>query len=150
MLNVGSMKMLLRPWYHRAFRLQLRTRLWLADHWTNNTDGASPPLPPALLRYRVSESLDTDSFLAVGKACAEHIATQLTLMHKNLTSDDRVLDFGCGCGRTLRWLMNDFPKTHFSGADVDADAIQWCTDNLHNAQFALIEPTPPYHSVSAF
>lgn len=138
----GNIKNLLRPWYHRMFRLHLRTRLWLAD-CSRSTVETSPPLPPALLRYRVSESLAGDNFLTVGRACANHIETQLRTMGATLTNGARVLDFGCGCGRTLRWLTNDFPETMFYGVDVDADAIHWCENNLPSARFGLSTPKPP-------
>jgi SAM-dependent methyltransferase len=56
---------------------------------------------------------------------------------------ERVLDFGCGCGRTLRWLMESYPATHFYGADVDADAVEWCARNLRNGVFVNSRPEPP-------
>lgn len=136
------LKTLLRPVYHGAFRTQLQARLWLADHLFEN---AAPgfALPPALLRYRVSESLSAERFLRVGEASARHIDEQLRAMGSSLADVERVLDFGCGCGRTLRWLMKAYPETRFFGVDVDADAIAWCARNFHNGEFATNRPEPP-------
>ena len=64
-------------------------------------------------------------------------------MGTSLAEVERVLDFGCGCGRTLRWLMKSHPATHFVGADVDADAIDWCVRNLHSGEFVNSRPEPP-------
>lgn len=48
------------------------------------------------------------------------------------------LDFGCGCGRLARQIMQqlDQPKTYV-GVDLNLPAIEWCQRNLypHNPQF---------------
>lgn len=136
-------KTLLRPVYHRAFRIQLRARLWLDDHLAGKMPQAGLPLPPALLRYRVSESLSTEMFLRVGRGCALHIDQQVRAMGASLCDAGRVLDFGCGCGRTLRWLTETCPGTNFYGADVDADMIAWCRENLKGSTFVRNTPAPP-------
>lgn len=52
-----------------------------------------------------------------------------------------MLDFGCGCGRTLRWFNGSEPHLH--GTDIDAEAIGWCQKNLHFADFEMNEGLPP-------
>src|ERR1700728_4034601 len=94
----------LRRLYHSAFRAHLRIRFWLDDHFGSNDQTEGAPLPPALLRYRVSESLSAADFFHVGKACAWHIEQELQESGVSFTSVNRALDFGCGCGSTLRWL----------------------------------------------
>jgi SAM-dependent methyltransferase len=43
----------------------------------------------------------------------------------------RVLDFGCGCGRVARQMMQQFPRPeHYEGIDLHAGMIQWCSQNL--------------------
>jgi SAM-dependent methyltransferase len=42
----------------------------------------------------------------------------------------RVLDFGCGSGRTLRHFLPEAEEGEFWGADVDGDSIAWINDNL--------------------
>ena len=124
-VEVRFLKTLFRPLYHRAFRSQLRLRLWLADHLPEkNLPQTGPPLPPALLRYRVRESLSAEMFLRVGNGYARHIDEQVRTMGTTFADVERVLDFGCGCGRTLRWLMESYPATHFYGVDVNMDAIE--------------------------
>jgi len=39
--------------------------------------------------------------------------------------------------------MESYPATHFFGADVDADAIEWCVQNLYNGKFVNSRPEPP-------
>lgn len=64
-------------------------------------------------------------------------------MGTDLARLERVLDFGCGCGRTLRWLADRYPKTRFHGVDVDADAIEWCDLNIKGSVFIHTTPEPP-------
>src|SRR5262249_26040692 len=91
----------------------------------------------------VSELLSLEIFLNVGKASAGHVEEQVRNMGASLADARRVLDFGCGCGRTLRWLIESYPETRFYGADVDADAIGWCVQNLTNADFVTSDAQPP-------
>jgi SAM-dependent methyltransferase len=43
----------------------------------------------------------------------------------------RVLDFGCGCGRIARLLMQQIPRPErYEGIDLHAGMIQWCSENL--------------------
>ncbi len=101
------------------------------------------PLPPALLRYRVSELLGRQVFLTIGEGCARLIEEHSRSVGVDLARCRRILDFGCGCGRTLRWLLHAFPDVEFYGADVDQEAIDWCSQNLPSARFVRNGPLPP-------
>lgn len=131
-----------RAIYHRLFRIQLRLRCWFAD-LTPPRDANGSPLPPALLRYRVSESLDPAEFLRIGHGCARLIEEHSLPIGVPLEGARRVLDFGCGCGRTLRWMLANFPGVEFHGADVDPHAIRWCQQHLPAAHCIPSSPEPP-------
>jgi SAM-dependent methyltransferase len=62
---------------------------------------------------------------------------------RDLSDFSSVLDFGCGCGRTLRHFYRRSSSTHFYGVDIDSRAIDWCTSHLAFAQFAVTSPKPP-------
>jgi SAM-dependent methyltransferase len=49
----------------------------------------------------------------------------------------RVLDFGCGAGRTLRHFLEEAERGEFWGADIDGRSIEWLQRNL----------CPPLHAV---
>ena len=41
-----------------------------------------------------------------------------------------ILDFGCGSGRTLRWITRLAPEARLFGTDIDAEAIAWIAAHL--------------------
>lgn len=42
-----------------------------------------------------------------------------------------VLDFGCGCGRIARQLIQQRPRPHrYAGVDLHPGMIRWCSENL--------------------
>ena len=106
----------------------------------------SVPIPPEDLRYRVhgSASGDTvEAYQRMGRLCAEDIVKTLASAGKKLADFKNILDFGVGCGRTLRWLAPLAPAAHFYGSDIDHEAIDWCRTNLDFASFSTNAPLPP-------
>lgn len=109
----------------------------------DRANGKWDHLPPAELRYRVSSSLDAENFVAIGKTCANDIQSALQRVGHDVATFKRILDFGCGCGRTLVHLKNLALEAQFDGADIDANAIQWCRQYLNFARFSLSKESPP-------
>lgn len=105
-------------------------------------------VPPAALRYRVHGSIDMDRFLRAGKRTSRAIRTALKGIGKDFGSFREVLDFGCGCGRTLLWLKDKPPSTNLYGTDIDAEAISWCKDNIKYAEFDINGALPPLRYAS--
>lgn len=99
------------------------------------------PLPPALLRVRVVGSGDPGVFLRKGAAHSNLIASAVAAAHAPIEGAQRILDFGCGCGRILRY-WRDLPGEVY-GSDHDAGLIRWCEANLTFAHFAVNGLTPP-------
>lgn len=119
---------------------------WLLFRYIGAKDrlnGKSVHLPSPELRYRVGASPIAEEFLAVGKTCANDIQSALEKVGRQLSSFDRILDFGCGCGRTLMHLDSLAPDAQIHGADIDANAIEWCRENLNFAEFKLSKELPP-------
>jgi ubiquinone/menaquinone biosynthesis C-methylase UbiE len=104
---------------------------------------AETNLPPAELRYRVGGSPLAEEFVTIGKTCADDIKAALQKVGLETESFKRILDFGCGCGRTLVHMKTLAPNAHFEGTDIDTKAISWCKDNLKFANFSLSKETPP-------
>jgi SAM-dependent methyltransferase len=61
-----------------------------------------------------------------------------------LDSFHSILDFGCGCGRVLRFFpANRPPSSRTHGTDIDAEAIEWCTKNIPGVDWRANPFTPP-------
>lgn len=131
----------LRPLYYPLFRLQLRARCWLEDIGEANA-ASTHPIPPALLRFRVSEEISRRQFLLVGESCARIVQESAYSAGVPLSGSRRVLDFGCGCGRVLSWLIRECPDVEFHGADTDREAIAWCKSHMRPS-FVANSPEPP-------
>jgi 2-polyprenyl-3-methyl-5-hydroxy-6-metoxy-1,4-benzoquinol methylase len=54
---------------------------------------------------------------------------------------ESILDWGCGCGRLTRHFAG--LKGRIVGADIDADNVKWCADNLPFGAFQAIPLNPP-------
>jgi cyclopropane fatty-acyl-phospholipid synthase-like methyltransferase len=96
-----------------------------------------------MLRFRVGECNEIGVFQAVGEQTAKKIQNALSDAGYSLEDFQSVLDFGCGCGRTLVWLCKSFPGIKWHGTDVDAEAIKWCCENIAGGTFAINGEVPP-------
>ncbi len=101
------------------------------------------PFPPPRLRHRVNGDPSLSSFASQGKRISNNLIRLFERAGRQTTDFQSLLDFGCGCGRTLRYLHEALPKTRLSGAEVDPDAVKWCRGNLPDMTFALNQAAPP-------
>jgi SAM-dependent methyltransferase len=92
----------------------------------------SLPYPPLALANRVC-CLEGwgDPFVAYDALGAQAKRALLELLGESWSfQGKRVLDFGCGAGRTLRHFMSEAETAEFWGADIDAGSIAWLKANL--------------------
>lgn len=130
----------------KAVQRNKRLYRWLLFRHVDAKDranGVATNLPPAELRYRVSSSPDAQNFITIGKKCAHDIEAAVRRVGYELAEFERILDFGCGCGRTLVHLKELAPRARFDGTDIDAAAIDWCKENLRFATFKVGQASPP-------
>jgi ubiquinone/menaquinone biosynthesis C-methylase UbiE len=62
---------------------------------------------------------------------------------KRWSEIEKVLDWGCGCGRVTQHLMRSLGNEKVYGVDIDSDNINWCLANLPSLNFARCDLTPP-------
>jgi len=55
----------------------------------------------------------------------------------------RILDFGCGWGRTIRFFFKDTDCQNLFGADVDTEMIEFCRREMHCGSYSVVSPEPP-------
>jgi 2-polyprenyl-3-methyl-5-hydroxy-6-metoxy-1,4-benzoquinol methylase len=60
-----------------------------------------------------------------------------------IAADSRILDFGCGWGRILRFFLKDVPAENLCGVDVDPEMIRICRETVGHARFEAVDPGPP-------
>jgi ubiquinone/menaquinone biosynthesis C-methylase UbiE len=128
--------------YHPLYRVGLRLQFLWHDLAEKNK-GHARPLPPTRLRFRVGENVDAENFLETGKRSAAALREVFAKIGFELAAGKRVLDLGCGCGRTLTWLADEFPQVRWEGTDVDAEAIAWVCQNLPGVTASVNDPLPP-------
>lgn len=100
------------------------------------------PTPPARLTQCVVNTADSRFFLAQGYKSFDEMNLAIR-RHSDGKRIDRLLDWGCGCGRlTAHWLRkNEIADVH--GCDINADAIDWCRTNLTRGKFEVVDFSPP-------
>ena len=106
------------------------------------TDG---PIPPSYLIVLVAGNADTEWFLNFGKSMFQTILSTLQKNDARVETMRSVLEFGCGCGRVLRyWSAVQGPEIY--GVDYNPRLIKWCRQNLSFARFETnnLEPPLPY------
>lgn len=112
------------------------------------------PYPPFELATRVHElqSNDLRGYLAFEWA-GQNTKTELMRLLPEGTSLEgkRILDFGCGAGRTLRHFLPeaDAGEIEVWGTDIDVPSIEWLNANLCpplNAVACGVDPPLPFES----
>jgi SAM-dependent methyltransferase len=129
-------------WADRRYRAARRGYTGLWDRRRIRASGAEM-IPPARLRDRVHGVPDVERFLSAGRRSQQRIERVLLEAGRPLASFSSVLDFGCGCGRTLRWLEPYRETCRLHGTDVDREAIAWCAAQIPFARFQVNQALPP-------
>lgn len=132
------------PWLAPAYRWRRRRQLaeleaddraWLAAH-------PGVLAPPADLRFNVAGPCTIPQFTAMGERMLDDIQAGLTTVGLSLAGQ-RVLDFGCGCGRLVLALRRRGLDVRVSGCDVDARAVAWCRAHLPDVPVVQNTELPP-------
>jgi ubiquinone/menaquinone biosynthesis C-methylase UbiE len=99
------------------------------------------PVPPAQLRGRVgnpSRIAHTQIGPKIRDRLLNHVAR-----YAEPKKFQRVMEWGCGCGRISRAMLKVIPEDRFYGCDIDPDAISWMKNTFVGSSFITIDPMPP-------
>lgn len=62
---------------------------------------------------------------------------------QKLGRDSRILDFGCGWGRIIRFFLKDVTADNLYGIDVDSEMTDLCIKTVGHGNYSAIKPMPP-------
>jgi SAM-dependent methyltransferase len=129
-------------WWNEAKR-RMRLPFWNAGYRiAGSIDGY--PFPPSNLLNLVIGTQEVAWYQTGGMF--NHQAFTSFLYRNNVPVGElkRILDFGCGCGRILRWWASIKDTCEIWGCDYNPALIAWCRKALSDvAQFAVNESDPP-------
>lgn len=101
---------------------------WTVDAFA--ADGFDPAAVPPVSLRRVGQD-----FLEDGRAHVEQMAENLRRYGCEIDQAGGILDFGCGVGRMMRWLVDLADHQPVWGVDIEVAAIRWAQQHM----------TPPFH-----
>jgi SAM-dependent methyltransferase len=137
--------------YHRLIPERFRNRIGLLrreaiDSATRRLAGL--PVPPRARLAKIQLTPWASEYLRMGKAAARSISSALETTGIVAAKPARILDFGCGSGRTLVHMRR--AQWQLSGCDVDTEAIDWCGSAIPWASFEAsgVKPPLPYSDAS--
>ena len=123
------------------YRLDVRLRK-KNQEWVQQGAPDGLPVPPPRLVNLVAGHFDVAAFYQNGRLGADSIRDVLEKNGIEITRLLSFLDFGCGCGRILRfWHDLEGPRIH--GSDYNRILVRWCRDHLPFGQFKTNKSCPP-------
>ncbi|MCB8873613.1 class I SAM-dependent methyltransferase [Acidisoma silvae] len=91
---------------------------------------------------RVQTWSDTRSVSLTGYN-AYHVIRDLLNRYGIRGDGATILDWGCGHGRVTRHFIREWPGANIIGMDIDAENIDWATNNLRKGKFVASPLLPP-------
>lgn len=102
------------------------------------------PIPDAHLINMVILSKEVAWFLHSGRLCADSIRYALQKNGYGFDDFETILDFGCGCGRVIRYWSRLVPPQRLYGTDINPELIAWDQKHLNKiADFQVNALEPP-------
>lgn len=101
------------------------------------------PAPPQKLIFLIIGLRWTSIYYTSGKTIFNEMKNLFTRNNIDINSFEKVLDFGCGCGRIIRHFHSNSKSTQLYGCDYNEELINWCKDNLTFGSFSANKLAPP-------
>jgi SAM-dependent methyltransferase len=102
------------------------------------------PLPPPHLVDMVIGTRELAWYQLGGLFMHQAISTFLQRNGTVVESSSPILDFGCGCGRIVRWFAPLRGRCEVWGCDYNPALVSWCHNKLSSiATFSVNNANPP-------
>ena len=99
------------------------------------------PIPPKDLWLGYGRT--NEEYLSWGREDFENMTKINLSTNFRFEVGNRILDFGCGAGRMIRWFNSLAEECEIWGLDVSASCIIWCQQNLSPPfNFATVTTVP--------
>ena len=105
-------------------------------------DDAGVRIPPAWLIQAFTGAPDTIDHIESGKRSADYYVDLYNRLCGDFGDVERVLDFGCGCGRVLSRMPSN-GNVQYVGVDLREDALQWLRRTMPEGTFVVGPAMPP-------
>lgn len=104
---------------------------------------------PANSSLRKTSSKTIRHYYVSGIRCYLPIATMALHYKINLTSNIRILDFGCGVARELLHFVRHYPQPKYFACDIDVTSVAFVKKNFPHVETYHNEFKPPLRYASA-
>ena len=101
-----------------------------------------PPID-GFRRTQVSGDLDQKFTASAFSQYRTYRKVYETYSGKSWFEIQKMLDWGCGCGRVTQPVVHSLGKERVFGTDIDATNIDWCRENLYAPNYAPCDINPP-------
>jgi SAM-dependent methyltransferase len=101
------------------------------------------PINQQLLQQVAGPDATVQDYLYGGFGTSVGLRAALHSVGIRLYDCERVLDFGCGPARIIRWFADAREKVRLYGCDINPAAIEWCQANIAFAEFSVSPAWPP-------
>jgi SAM-dependent methyltransferase len=98
-------------------------------------------LPPEELVFDAHGNIDWNFYYESGKSLSERISKEIKANYKGPVRC--IVEWGCGPGRVIRHLAEQFPDVRIIGTDYNNNTINWCKANIANVLFIGNDLNPP-------
>ena len=144
-IDVGRVMQRARRLWYRLGALKARVRIAFYNFGYRvypTHDGI--PLPPPKLVNMVIGTRELAWYQLGGLFMHQAIVTFLQRNGISIESSPTILEFGCGCGRILRWWRGLSDRCEIWGCDYNPKLVAWCRTHLSSvARFKVNGPDPP-------
>lgn len=107
------------------------------------------PVPPARLAFDAYGNIHWPSYFDQGVNSSTVISDIIN--KEKITSNFKVLEWGCGPGRIIRHLRNQLENdVELYGSDYNKKSIKWNQKNIKGIQFIVNQLEPPLSFQPAF